>query len=110
MKKIWYIDIRGQLEGPYSLGDLRRDKRVNPDTLVWREGFAHSVPIRNVPELKNVFTDEEPAKEKKEKKHPLNGKQQSDLILLEMSQEPPFFIWAIIVLTLFMLAWYLHRQ
>lgn len=110
MKKIWYLDIRGQLEGPYTIRDLRRDKRITPDTLVWREGFAHSVPLRNVPELKEVFSDEEKPKQKNESKAPLGGKQQSDLVILEMSQEPPFLMWVIIVLTLFLLAWYLHWQ
>lgn len=108
MKKIWYLDIRGHLEGPYSIRDLRRDSRVTPDSLVWREGFAHSVPIRNVPELKAVFSDEEKPKEKRELKAEI--KPQNDTMILEMSQEPPFLMWVVVLLVLFLLGWYLHWQ
>ena len=111
MKKIWFLDINGQLKGPYSVRDLKRDSRVTPDTLVWKEGFAHSVPIRNVPELKEVFTDKEPRKEEPSTgPERMGAKQLNDLMIMEMSQEPPFLMWVILVLTLFLLAWYLHRQ
>jgi hypothetical protein len=108
MKKIWYLDIRGHLEGPYSIRDLRRDSRVTPDTLVWREGFAHSVPIRNVPELKAVFSDEEKPREKGDLKTGI--KRLNDTMILEMSQEPPFLMWVVVLLVLFLLGWYLHWQ
>ena len=109
MKKIWYLDIRGKLEGPYSVKDLKRDIRLTPDTLVWKEGFAHAVPIRNVPELKSVFTDDEPVPLEEPKKK-IEGKQQNDLLLMEMSHEPPFLIWALIILTLFIVAWILSNN
>ncbi len=109
MKKIWYLDIRDHLEGPYSIKDLRRDKRVTPDSLVWKEGFAHSVPIRNVPELKAVFSDEVKPKDKEDSKGSLKGKLQNDTMILEMSQEPPFLLWVVALLILFLLGWYLHR-
>lgn len=110
MKKIWFLDIRGKLEGPYSLGDLRRDIRITPDTLVWKEGFARSVPIRNVPELKGVFTDDPANLEPEEPKKQIEGKQQNDLLLMEMSHEPPFLIWLLIILTLFIVAWILSNK
>lgn len=110
MKKIWFLDIRGQLEGPYSLRDLKRDIRVTPDTLVWKEGFAHSVPIRNVPELKAVFTDDPSDIEPEESKKKIDAKQQDDLLLMEMSHEPPFLIWLLIILTLFIVAWILSNK
>ena len=105
MKKIWFLDIRGQLEGPYSIRDLKQDIRITPDRLVLKEGFAHPVPIRNVPELKAVFTDENPIDDPEDPKKGIKGKRQDDLLLMEMSHEPPFLIWFLIILTLFVVAW-----
>ncbi len=110
MKKIWFLDIRGQLEGPYSARDLKRDIRITPDSLVWKEGFAHPVPIRNVPELKSVFTDEESTTESEEPKKTIDAKQQNDLLLMEMSHEPPFLFWLLIIITLFFVAWILSNK
>lgn len=112
MKKIWYLDLNGHLEGPYTLYELRKDKRITPDTLVWKEGFAHSVPMRNVPELKAVFADEEPKKEnvKDKSNRGMGAKQLNDMMIMDMSQEPPFLMWLIVIFTLFILAWYLHTQ
>lgn len=107
MKKIWFLDINGHLKGPYSVKDLKNDKRVTPDSLVWKEGFAHSVPIRNVPELKEIFTDKEPRHGGAPER--MGPKQLNDLMIMEMSQEPPFLMWVMILLILFLLAWYLHR-
>lgn len=94
MKKIWFIEIEGKREGPYSVMDLKRDKRITPDTLAWRPGFENWVPIRNIPELKKIF-EEEFEEEAEEETGPIPA----DELILLIEKEPPylFFIWLVIV-------------
>ena len=68
MMKEWFIQIDGSSQGPYSIEDLKRDDRITPDTLVWKEGFANWVPMRKVAELEEVFRDveENPSSEEEE--------------------------------------------
>jgi len=103
MEKIWYIEIEGKQEGPYNLLELKRDIRLSPDTLVWKKGFEKWIPIRDVPELKEVFKDEpnqqEPNEEKptsKQKSLPL----QDELTLPFEENFPYFFLWLIIALVI----------
>ena len=95
MKKIWFIEIEGKREGPYSVMDLKRDKRITPDTLAWRPGFENWVPIRNIPELKKIFEEEFEAEEEAEETRPIPA----DELTLLLEKEPPylFFIWLVIV-------------
>ncbi len=71
MEKIWYILLSGKQEGPYSLMELRSNAKITPDTLVWKEGFAEWIPMRNVPELAQVFQDETKTPDEKDLKPPL---------------------------------------
>jgi len=92
MEKIWYIKIHGNREGPYSLLDLKRDRRINPDTLVWRQGFDCWQPIRYVPELQVIFEDDVETIEKEygdqEKSYP------DDEIAIDMRNKPPVkWLW-----------------
>lgn len=102
MNKIWYIEIDGKLEGPYSVRDLKCDIRVSPDTLAWKKGFAKAVPIRNIPELKTLFQDEAPIEESPGEKRSfpdfaaLKGDQE---VALDMRMEP-FKWWILILLVL----------
>ena len=50
-EQIWYVDIEGVKEGPFSIRELKRDARLTPDTLAWRPGFESWVPIKHIPEL-----------------------------------------------------------
>ncbi len=88
MLKEWYILIAEKQEGPYSIADLRKDSRITPDTMVWKQGFEKWLPMRDVPELKNLFED---AAEDKDNVPP------APLILddgtLTLRSEPPIFIF-----------------
>lgn len=101
LSKVWFILIEGVKEGPYSISDLRRDPRVTPDTLVWRQGFKSWAPIRDVPELKAVFED---AKNGKQEETPSAAKfslHSKGEIALRQRQEPPYFLfWLAIALVL----------
>lgn len=61
MKKIWYIIVDTEQEGPYTVQELFNDDRVDEDTLAWREGFNSWQRIRDIPELKELF-ERQPAK------------------------------------------------
>lgn len=98
MEKIWYIRFGSIQEGPYSVQDLKRDPRVKPDHLVWKKGFSHWIPIRDVLELKVVFEDDEPVEEETNKELPAT-RIQMDELALDMRQEPPhFYYWYIFIL------------
>lgn len=98
MEKIWFIKIDNRKFGPYSPSDLKRDKRVTPDTLVWREGFADWVPMRFVEELNSVFEDDASGVKAVIPKDEL-GK---DEIALDYSAEPPNNLWLIVAIALIM--------
>lgn len=100
MEKKWFILINGRKEGPYRVSQLRRDSRVTPDTLVWRQGLPHWMPIRKVPELEAVFIEDKPL-------HPglLTGKQvfkkskDKEEIALDLQKDPPpLLLWILLVI------------
>jgi hypothetical protein len=95
MEKIWYISINNIQEGPYSVEDLKWDRRVTPDTLVWREGFPHWIPIRDVPELRSIFKDEVEEEAELEKKFDRLGVNE---IALAYQQDPNTIFWLIVVI------------
>lgn len=102
-RKIWFININGKREGPFSISDLKRDLRITPDTLVWREGFAEWKKMRDVQELKEVFADE-----KSKDKEDLNGKgcllaTPRDEIILDLRKEPPYLFWMMMIILLALL-------
>ncbi|MCB1112684.1 MAG: DUF4339 domain-containing protein [Chlamydiales bacterium] len=101
-KKVWYIQIHGKKEGPYSIRDLRKDRRLTPDTLVWREGFKKWVPLRDVPELQEVFEEEEEIEDEDVDLALLS----EDQLAMTLQFEPPFFLFwllVVIVLTIYVL-------
>jgi len=59
MDKIWYIFIYERQEGPYSFDDLKKDKRISPDTYAWCDGMADWKKIGDIPELDELFHDDE---------------------------------------------------
>lgn len=97
MKKIWYISINNTQEGPYSVEELKRDHRITPDTLVWKEGFPRWIPVRDVPELRKIFKDEDKSddEEEKEKKPSINL---YDEMALAYQQDPNSIFWLIVVI------------
>lgn len=97
MEKIWFINIKGKKEGPFSLFDLKRDLRITPDTFVWKEGFSKWKKIRDVQELKEVFADEKTGKDRMVDKGQLILTPQEEIIL-DLRKEPPYLFWILIIL------------
>jgi GYF domain 2 len=102
MQKIWYIEIDGKREGPYSVAELKRDHRLTPEILVWKKGFKKWVPIRNVPELKEVFADDHTHdKEKDKEESQKRGRLASrDELAIDMRFYPPYFFWILLTVVI----------
>lgn len=107
MEKIWFIKIAQTREGPFSFQELRGDPRVTPDTLVWRKGFQDWIPIRKVPELKDLFKDGKSLHEIgpsfKKKPLPIKGKEE---LVLDFQKGPPPFLIVILIVILILLSLY----
>jgi len=113
MEKMWYLNIKGKEEGPYSVSDIKRHPLVTPDTLAWREGMESWKPIRRIPELKEVFKDKKPPEEEEEKKPkpftPISA--QEDELALDHYKDPNFLIlWLLIIVLIGMYVFYMMRQ
>lgn len=109
MYKQWFVWIEGKQEGPYNISELKSDSRLTPDTLVWKEGFKEWLPIRRVPELKEIFNDErgEPKPLHEDfKPKPLP----SDEEALTIQQDPfQFYLWLLVlILILLYIFFYLN--
>lgn len=98
MKKEWYINIEGKIEGPYSTLDLRYDLRITPATLVWKEGFEKWVPIGSVAELKDVFKDPEEASPQITQNVNSDKNRTQNELVLDYSGEPPDFLWLLVII------------
>lgn len=89
MEKIWFIIINEKEEGPFSILELKCDERITPDTLAWTEGLPEWLPMRKIPELKELFKDE-PTEEEKDTipytPPPINEDE-----VLALRKDPPFF-------------------
>jgi hypothetical protein len=112
MNKEWFIIINGQQEGPYSLTDLKFDKRLTPDTLVWKKGFKDWTPIRYVSELKEVFEDEtEEPKTIHEKLKPKPLPQDVQQETLTLHNDPfQFWLWFLIIALIVFYVFYLFYR
>ena len=111
MIKEWFILTNNIQEGPFSIADLKRDLRITPDTLVWKEGFPKWLPMGQVPELKAVFEDESKKNndddEEKEEKNEKNGHFKIKRDVIALSYEPmPDWIWLLIVIVFLMYSLY----
>lgn len=104
MEKIWFILINDKKEGPYSFLELKQDDRITPDTLAWREGFAKWLPIRAIPELRDLFKDEETQKEPE--KIVFSPTPENEVISLR--KDPPSFnIWILMAVLIILYFFYL---
>lgn len=95
--RVWFILIDHQKEGPYTLFDLKKDRRFTLDTLVWKEGFQEWIPARFIPELAALFAD----REKKEQELFL------DQCVLVMERDPfqLFIVFLIFLLICFYISY-----
>lgn len=113
MDKIWYIEINSLAEGPYSIEELESDRRINPDTRIWKEGFSKWKMIRDVPELKNLFSENKNKQRKKKNNIPEeipSSLQVGDQLVLDMRMQPPYFWILVALITLFYIFFHLYRQ
>lgn len=104
MDKIWFILIDDRKEGPFSKKELRRDPRITPDTLVWKEGFKDWKRIRDVRELKEIF-EEEGVQDSFFKKNKIVPGQET--LCIDTKKDPSFF-YALLI-ALFVLLYILYR-
>lgn len=95
-EKIWFIQVDGREEGPYSLTDLVSDQRLTPDTLVWREGFDEWKAAKEIPELQFLFEEESaPVDEEQE---PGGTEEELVLELQGGPQFPPILIFFLLLI------------
>ncbi len=94
----WFIQLDGHSEGPFSIEDLKKEYRITPDTLAWREGQGEWLPMRSIPELKEVFADDNqaPASENEQEFKPqkLLGEDE----VLTVNFPPPYLITGLLLL------------
>jgi hypothetical protein len=106
--KVWFIQVNGNKEGPFTAQQLRHDQRITPDTRVWKQGFTQWIAIRYVPELKEIFADEEPLEEIGPKKINANlARHGKDELAIDLRKSPPLYFWLIVVLVI--LAYLIYR-
>jgi hypothetical protein len=103
-EKIWYVWISGKQEGPFSLSELKRMKELTPDTWAWKPGMLAWLPIRKIPELKELFEEELP-QENAEIQEPQMPEEDAALAL--PYAEPPWLFWFLIALVLVLYALFL---
>lgn len=101
MKRIWYIKIDKDPEGPFSVEELLWDRRVNLDTFVWKEGMPAWLPIRLIPELAPHFSH--PDSKDKDLPAEAPGEEQ---VLSNAPQQQPFFY--LLVAALLFVLFYLY--
>ncbi len=100
MDKIWFVDVNGKQEGPFSIQELKSLTAITPDTLVWREGFDQWRAIRKVHELEDLFKDEQDSEEDDSEENKLNPKKipDDDELALSLPGEFPPVIWLMLIL------------
>lgn len=111
VSKEWYLLIGGQKEGPYTLLELRNNRLITPDTLIWKEGFRQWVAIRYVPELKILFQDEKeeepPADVVKEGE--AKSAVDSQETTLAIRYEPPYKLYFWLLIVILMVCYTIYR-
>ncbi|MEI6531768.1 MAG: DUF4339 domain-containing protein [Chlamydiota bacterium] len=106
--KVWYILIENQEEGPYSLQDLKKDRRLTPFVLVRKSGSKRWYPIGRVKALKAVFKDEGVFESKNGKKAPLLADGPEALLLNPSDPDSP--ITLIVFIILLLVVWLIYNS
>lgn len=97
--KIWYILIKENQEGPFSVEELKQDPRITLDTLALKQGWETWKPIRDIPELAKLFQKEAPSRKPQKGTWEIESKElPQDEIVLDFGSEPPYLLWALFVL------------
>lgn len=97
MERCWFVLIRKEKKGPFSVNELRAMAEITPDTLAWKEGFLSWRPIREIPELKELFEESVSQEESEEGIKAKISSQEDAVISLDFS-EPPFRLWLLFCL------------
>lgn len=92
---LWYVLLNEKQCGPYTFLELKGIKAITPDTLCWREGMPEWVPIRRVPELKDLFKDENVLPTVPDEIPIVTPA--DDLALTLPQAEPPYYLWFILL-------------
>jgi hypothetical protein len=99
MNKIWFISIDQKIDGPWAYEELKSDRRLTPDTWVWKEGFEDWKKIRDVPELDDLFVrDSKEAPDDEQQPELKPNEPGQDELAIEAGREPPYLFWIILAL------------
>ncbi len=107
MEKIWFIIIDGKKEGPFSYLDLKRDERINPDTLAWRQGLSDWLPLREIKELEDLFREEAPREAPEEEEGQATAPLLQDNEVIALKKDPYFSLWVLLAMLLVVYVFYL---
>ena len=103
MEKIWYLIVEGATLGPHTVDELLREPGFNPNSLVWRPGFADWTVAKEVPELAPLFEKKNEDLAEWEEDEEETGSLAEGEAILAVKKEPPFFlIWLIIAGLIFL--------
>ena len=94
-KYLWYVLLDGKQRGPYTFLELKAMASITPDTLCWKEGMTKWLPIRDVPELKNLFKDDHPLQKLPDALPVVTPA--DDLALTLPQIEPPYYLLLILM-------------
>ena len=102
MLQEWYILVDGEQEGPYDVEELMADFRLTPDTFVWKEGLENWKPIREVPELRDLFNEAKNEEEEGEAIRPRFTEERppDDGVLVAENNSPNPFLWILLILAI----------
>lgn len=97
MLKEWFIFVDEKEEGPFSISQLKCDKRITPDTLARHINSVRWQPIKQIPELKEVFKDEEsqPLIKETDKSLP-----RGDELAIDVDQDPSPWLYFLLLLAI----------
>jgi len=106
MKKEWHVKVQEEVLGPFTPLELERVPGVTLHSYVWKEGFKKWKKIEDVEELLPFF--KKPRKRPKKPNIFLTEEKPGfadEQIVLEGGGPPlfPFFLFALIIFTLFAL-------
>lgn len=80
---------------------------LTPDTWVWRPGMAAWLPIRKIPELRELFEEELPVEDEAIQQ---GARPEEDAALVMPYAQPPWLFWFIIALVLVLYALFLFSR
>jgi hypothetical protein len=111
MEAIWFVDINNKAEGPFTIREMKREERITPDTLVWKEGFPAWVHAKDVRELDSLFKDrssDDEDQDSDEDRDLTSEKNLTDEELVLSFQFDPFFFLFLVFAFVLIVAYVFH--